>query len=124
LESICQGTGAVIDVDADPPAAGAFLPDYMFESFARAGDSGRWAYATFGEGDPSIMNFLRREIHANPFNPYWIFWLVAIPYLRDYLYCVSRERNSFLALRHYAFFGSAGVIGDCSTPYFGLPPQP
>ncbi|MFT4855383.1 MAG: heme/copper-type cytochrome/quinol oxidase subunit 4 [Algoriphagus sp.] len=104
--------GAVIDVDATPLQE-QFLPDYMFESFARAEIQGDGPTRPMVKETLTIMEFPKEEKTMEAFNPYWIFWLVAIGFTLI-TFIGFKKKKLFIGF-DLAFFGLLGVIGIVVT---------
>jgi heme/copper-type cytochrome/quinol oxidase subunit 4 len=102
----------VIDVDATPLQE-QFLPDYMFESFARAEIQGDGPTRPMVKETLTIMEFPKEEKTMEAFNPYWIFWLVAIGFTLI-TFIGFKKKKLFIGF-DLAFFGLLGVIGIVVT---------
>lgn len=104
--------GAVIDVDAKPLEE-QFLPDYMFESFARAEIQGDGPIRPLVKETLVIMEFPKKEKSMGAFNPYWVFWLVAIIFTAI-TFIGFKKKKLFIGF-DLAFFGLLGFLGIVVT---------
>ncbi len=104
--------GAVIDVDATPFQE-QFLPDYMFESFSRAEIVGDGPSRPLVKETLVLMEFPKVEKSLGLFNPYWIFWVVAIVFTAI-TYIGFKKKKLFIGF-DLAFFGILGILGIVVT---------
>ncbi len=104
--------GAVIDSDANPQEE-QFLPDYMFEAFARAEIHGDGPIRPFVKETRVVTDYPVREQRLGTFNPYWIFWLVAIVFIG--ITFVGFKRKKLFIGFDLALFGILGLIGIVVT---------
>jgi hypothetical protein len=100
--------GAVIDADASPQEE-QFLPDYMFDAFARAEIEGDGPTRPLVKETSTIMEFPREVQPMDAFNPYWLFWLVAVGFT-VITFIGFKKKKLFIGF-DLAFFGLLGVIG-------------
>jgi len=104
--------GAVIDVDASPLQE-QFLPDYMFESFARADIQGDGPTRPLVKETLVIIEFPKEEKSIGAFNPYWIFWLILIIFTA--ITFIGFKKKKLLIGFDLAFFGLLGLAGIVVT---------
>jgi hypothetical protein len=100
--------GAVIDADASPQEE-QFLPDYMFDSFARAEIEGDGPTRPLVKETSTIMEFPKEAQTMDAFNPYWLFWLVAVGFT-VITFIGFKKKKLFIGF-DLAFFGLLGLIG-------------
>jgi hypothetical protein len=104
--------GAVIDVDATPLQE-QFLPDYMFESFARADIQGDGPTRPLVKETLVIIEFPKEEKSIGAFNPYWIFWLILTIFTA--ITFIGFKKKKLLIGFDLAFFGLLGLAGIVVT---------
>jgi len=100
--------GSVIDIDATPFEE-QFLPDYMFESFARAEIQGDGPARPLVKSTGVILEFPKTEKSMETLNPYWIFWLIAIIFTAI-TFIGFKKKRLFIGF-DLALFGILGIIG-------------
>ncbi len=101
--------GAVIDRVASPQEE-QFLPDYMEEAFARAEIQGDGPTRPLVKETNVILDFPKPEQGViGAFNPYWLFWLVAI--LFSAITYIGFKRKKLFIGFDIALFSILGILG-------------
>ncbi|MCS5491229.1 DUF4105 domain-containing protein [Algoriphagus limi] len=100
--------GAVIDRKASNWEA-QFLPDYMEKSFANAMIVGDGPTRPLVKETRVILDFLKQNTEMSSFNPYWIFWLVAIAFTLI-TYVGFKKKRLYLGFDITLFF-ILGILG-------------
>lgn len=100
--------GAVIDRDATPQEE-QFLPDYMEQAFARAEIQGDGPTRPLVKETNVILDLPKHSNSMFFFNPYWLFWLIAILFT-GVTYIGFRKKKLYLGF-DFGFFALLGIIG-------------
>lgn len=100
--------GSRLDQDASPREE-QFLPSYMEEAFARAEIEGDGPTRSLVSNNRVILDFQAPQGTLGTFNPYLLFWIVAILFIVT-TYIGFKKKKLFIGF-DLAFFGVLGVVG-------------
>jgi|SRR5690606_24327861 len=100
--------GAVIDREATERER-QFLPDYMEQAFAKASIIGDGPSRPLVRSSSTVLEINPQEVGGNLFNPYLLFWLIAICGI-IFTYTGFKKGKLYLGL-DFAMFGVLGIIG-------------
>lgn len=100
--------GSKLDVDASPWEE-QFLPAYMEGSFGRATIQGDGPTRPLVKSERVILDFSARERSLGLFNPYLLFWIVAIAFTAI-TFIGFKKKKLFIGF-DIALFGLLGLIG-------------
>lgn len=100
--------GSRLDVDASPWEE-QFLPSYMEGSFGRATIQGDGPTRALVKSERVILDFSTRERSLGLFNPYLLFWIVAIAFTAI-TFIGFKKKKLFIGF-DIALFGLLGLIG-------------
>lgn len=104
--------GSRLDRDATPREE-QFLPAYMEKAFARAEIEGDGPTRPLVSESRDILKFERPVESFGLFNPYLIFWLVAIAFAA--ITYIGFKKNVLFAGFDIALFGILGIVGIVIT---------
>lgn len=100
--------GSRLDQDASPREE-QFLPSYMEEAFARAEIEGDGPTRSLVSNNRVILDFQAPQGTLGTFNPYLLFWIVAILFIVT-TYIGFKKKKLFIGF-DLAFFGILGLVG-------------
>ncbi|SIO21357.1 Lnb N-terminal periplasmic domain-containing protein [Algoriphagus halophilus] len=100
--------GSRLDVDATPREE-QFLPDYMEQAFSRAEIQGDGPTRPLVKNERVILDFAPKENSLGLFNPYLLFWIIAILFTATTFIGFKRKRL-FIGF-DLVFFGILGLLG-------------
>lgn len=100
--------GSVIDIDASEREK-QFLPDYMEAAFGRAEIVGDGPTRPLVKHQSTLLDVPPVAIAPNIFNPYFLFWGIAIMFI-VITYMGYRKKRLFIGFDQ-AFFGVLAVLG-------------
>ncbi|EAZ81549.1 Lnb N-terminal periplasmic domain-containing protein [Algoriphagus machipongonensis] len=100
--------GSRLDQDASPREE-QFLPSYMEEAFARAEIEGDGPTRSLVSNNRVILDFQAPQGTLGTFNPYLLFWIVAILFIIT-TYIGFKKKKLFIGF-DLAFFGILGLVG-------------
>jgi hypothetical protein len=100
--------GSRLDRDATPGEE-QFLPVYMEQAFARAEIEGDGPTRSLVSESRSILSFEPPEQSFGLFNPYLLFWLLAVIFI-SFTFIGFKKKKLFVGM-DIALFGILGIIG-------------
>ncbi|MBN3584112.1 DUF4105 domain-containing protein [Algoriphagus aestuarii] len=104
--------GSRLDRDATPREE-QFLPEYMESAFGRAVIEGDGPTRPLVKSERVILDFQEKNESLGVFNPYLIFWIIAIVFT-SVTFIGFRKKKLFIGF-DLVFFGILGIIGVVMT---------